>query len=61
MFDPLARDYADYRRRAAAMPNLAARYREEWELTRSLDRLERQVAIERARLGKPSRPAILRP
>jgi hypothetical protein len=43
------------------MPNLAARYREEWELTRSLDRLERQAAVERARLGLSPKPAILQP
>lgn len=59
MFDPSTRDYADFRRREAAMPNLAARYREEWEMTRSLDRLERQVAVERARLGQAAKPAIL--
>ena len=59
MFDTTARDYADYRRREAALPNLAARYREQWEQTHILDRLERQAAVERARLGLGSKPAIL--
>lgn len=61
MFDTTARDYANYRRREASLPNLAARYREQWEQTRMLDRLERQAAVERARLGLGSRPAILQP
>jgi hypothetical protein len=61
MFDTTARDYADYRRREAALPNLAAHYREQWEQVRALDRLERQAAIERARLGISPKPAILQP
>lgn len=59
MFDPSTRDYANLRLRQAALPNLAARYREEWEMTRTLARLERQVAVERARLGQLAKPAIL--
>jgi hypothetical protein len=61
MFDTTVHDYADYRRREAALPNLAARYREEREQARSLDRLERQTAVERARLGISQEPAILQP
>ncbi len=61
MFDTTARDYADYRRREASRPNLAARYREQWEQARALERLERRAAVERARLGLGSKPAILRP
>jgi hypothetical protein len=61
MFDTTARDYADYRRREAALPHLAARYREQWEQTVALERLERQTAVERARLGISPKPAILLP
>lgn len=61
MFDTTARDYADYRRREAALPHLGARYREQWEQARALERLERRAAVERARLGLGSKAAILQP
>ena len=61
MFDTTARDYAEYRRREAALPHLAARYREQWEQASALDRLERQAALDRARLGMFPKPAILQP
>lgn len=61
MFDPSLRDYADLRRRQASLPNLQARYREELEAARALDRLEARAALERARLGLAGQTAILQP